>query len=135
MKKTFFLLILSLFSLFSFSQTIVRTSKNQSGTYDEYFKKWRFSEFIHSDISIRLEPGRFVFDDENRSVYTVKINNGEKIEESVRYSAWTCSDEKGRECIVQLISYKEAEMNVLSVVYQRICYVYYISEVKTYPQN
>jgi diaminopimelate decarboxylase len=132
MKKVLFLVIFFCVYTFGFSQTIARTDKNQFGVYDEYFKKWRFEDFKYSDISIRFEPGRFVFDDSNRSIYTVTERMGEKINSDSKFTSWVCFDEKDRKCVVQLIHYYETKENVLTVVYGKTCFVYYITEVKTY---
>lgn len=135
MKKAFLLVLFSLISFITFSQTIARSNKNRFGVYDTYFQKWRFKDFVYSDISIRFEPGLFVLDDENNSRYKVVEPKGEKINESSKYTTWVCVDEKGRNCTVQLISLFEEEQNLLSVIYDTVCYVYYITDVKKYNQN
>lgn len=132
MKKFLFLVLFSLISVISYSQLIVRTYKNQAGTYDEIFKKWRFDEPRYSNISVRVEKGYFQFDDEAESLYRVIESEGEKIESSYKATTWVCRDEKNIYCRVQIIHYFENQSNVLTVIYKNICYLYHIKNIDDY---
>ena len=130
MKKVFLLTVFSIMSICAFSQLIVRTYKNQAGTYDDYFKKWRFDEMKYSDISIVVERGYFQFDDQAQSLYRVVQKQGETLESNYKSTTWTCKDEKNLDCTVQIIHYFENKSNVFVVIYDKICYVYHIKEVE-----
>lgn len=132
MKKIIFLLVFSLISHFSFSQMVARTYKNKFGTWDEMFKKWRFDEDRYANISIRVEKTFFQFDDEAQSLYRVIESEGEKLEKTYKATTWVCKDEKNTYCRVQVIHYYENIGNVFAVIYDKVCYIYYIKDVEDY---
>jgi len=130
MKKVLLLFVFSIMTFCAFSQLIVRTYKNQFGTYDEYFKKWRFDEEKYSNISIVVEKGYFQFDDKAQSLYRILESEGEKMESTHKQTTWRCKDENNLECRVQIIHYFENKSNVFVVIYNKICYLYYIKEIE-----
>ncbi len=130
MKKVLLLLVFSIMTFCAFSQLIVRTYKNQAGTYDEYFRKWRFDEMKYSNISIVVEKGYFQFDDKAQSLYRIIESEGEKVENDYKQTTWKCKDENNIECKVQVIHYFESKSNVFVVIYSKICYVYHIKEIE-----
>jgi hypothetical protein len=114
----------------AFSQLIVRTYKNQSGTYDEYFRKWRFDDMKSANISIVVEKSYFQFDDKANSLYRILESEGEKVEDTYKQNTWKCKDENNLECRVQIIHYFENKSNVFVVIYSKVCFVYYIKEIQ-----
>jgi hypothetical protein len=130
MKKGLLLFVFSIMSFSAFSQLIVRTYKNQAGTYDDIFKKWRFDEMNYSEISIVVEKRYFQFDDKAQSLYRVIEKQGENVESAYKSTTWMCKDERNINCTVQIIHYFENKSNVFAVIYDKICYVYHIREVE-----
>ena len=130
MKKVLLLFVFSVMTFCAFSQLIVRTYKNQFGTYDEYFRKWRFDEVKYSNISIVVEKGYFQFDDKAQSLYRILESEGEKVESTHKQTTWRCKDENNLECKVQIIHYFENKSNVFAVIYNKICYLYHIKEIE-----
>jgi hypothetical protein len=130
MKKLLLLFVLSNMTFSAFSQLIVRTYKNQSGTYDEYFRKWRFDDMKSANISIVVEKSYFQFDDKANSLYRILESEGEKVEDTYKQTTWRCKDENNLECRVQIIHYFENKSNVFAVIYSRVCFIYYIKEIQ-----
>lgn len=130
MKKVLLLFVLSIMTHNVFSQLIIRTYKNQFGSYDEYFKKWRFDEVKYSNISIVVERGYFQFDDKARSLYRIFESDGEKTYDTYKVTTWVCKDENNVNCKVQIIHYFEDKTNAVAVIYNNICYVYHIKEIE-----
>jgi len=130
MKKVLLLFVFSIMAISGFSQLIVRTYKNQSGIYDEYFRKWRFDEEKYSNISIVVEKGYFQFDDKAHSLYRIVESEGEKVEDTYKQTTWKCKDENNLDCKVQIIHYFEEKYNLIAVIYGKICYIYYIRVIE-----
>lgn len=98
--------------------------------YDEYFRKWRFDDMKYANISVRVEPGYLQFDDKANSLYRIIKSEGEKNEPTHKQTTWICKDERNIECRVQVIHLFEDKSNIISVIYGKICYVYYIDEIE-----
>jgi hypothetical protein len=119
MKKLLLIVVL-LFSLNSYAQSVIQTFAAQIGYWNEYTEKYNWESAVKANITFTIQNGYIFSTDKNNSVYEiVKLESSTKTE-----GIWSATDEEGGECAV-IIKYNEDDDNIFVIVYDTFCVKYY----------
>lgn len=119
MKKLLLVLVL-LFSLNSFSQSIINTYAAQIGYWNERIDEYNWETIVKVNIKFTIQNGYVFSTDKNNSVYeVVKLESSEGTQ-----GVWSAIDDRDEECII-IIKYNEDGNNIFVIVYDTFCIKYY----------
>jgi hypothetical protein len=119
MKKLLLILVL-LFSLNSYAQSVIQTFAAQIGYWNEYTEKYSWDKVIETDVTFRIQNGYMFATDKNNSVYEiVKLQSSAGTE-----GVWSATDENGDPCTI-ILKYNEDDSNIIVIVYDTFCVKYY----------
>jgi hypothetical protein len=126
MKKILFSGLFCILSIIAFSQSKVETYKNQVGYWNTYKEEWEWDKAVFNNITFTLGKNYITCNDEAKSFYSVKEDLGDDKSSTYKGHGWKCIDEKGRNCIVQVILYTEYNLSVIHVMYNNKAIRYYV---------
>ena len=119
MKKLLLILVL-LFTVNSFSQSVIQTFAAQIGYWNVTTEKYSWNTVIETDITFTIQNGYMFATDKNYSVYEiVKLQSSAGTE-----GVWSATDENGDPCSI-ILKYNKDDSNILVVVYDTFCVKYY----------
>lgn len=135
MKKAFLSLLIALASMTSLAQKYDRAYKVQVGKYDEYNRKWNWSEATDVDLVFTFEGNLVKIDDRNGTkIWTYKDEGEEGAydDDGDRYTkhTWRAYDENNKKCIFVMVWYKSISLVTYMVFYNDYAFRYYISTSK-----
>jgi hypothetical protein len=107
------------FSIQSFSQDIINSYANQSGTWSDYRNTWIWNPMNYVKISFLVQNNVVIAGDDAKSTYTtyrVSFEDGGSV-------CWDAIDEQGRNCMVMLSQVED--INCLIIIYSDKCFRYY----------
>ena len=135
MKKAIFLFFAALTFLISSAQQSSSYSvfKSQMGRWNTYLKDWIWDSPTYSTLTITIYSNTILVDDKAHSVYTIFKDEGEtsgynKNGNRYKEHSWKCYDEVNRTVLFSIIIYDD--VNVCSVMYNDLCYRYYIRKAE-----
>lgn len=119
MKK---LLLISalLFSVNSYSQSIINAFAAQIGYWNTNTDKYDWEVTVRTNITFTIQNGYVFTTDKNNSVYEVVSLESSNGKEGV----WSATDELGDNCSI-ILKYNEDDSNIIAIVYDTFCVRYY----------
>ncbi len=119
MKKLLLIVVL-LFSLNSYAQSVIQTFAAQIGYWNNSTGKYDWQATLKTDIVFTIQNGYIFASDKNNSVYEiVKLQSSNGTE-----GVWSATDEEGESCSI-ILKYAEDDANILAIVYDNFCVRYY----------
>ena len=119
MKKLLLIVVL-LFSINSFSQSIIKASAAQIGYWNTNTDKYDWKATVKTTITFTIQNGYMFSTDKNNSVYEIVSLESTNGTEGV----WSATDEVGDDCSI-ILKYSDYEPNILAIVYDNFCVRYY----------
>jgi len=119
MKKLLLIVVL-LFTVNTFSQSVVNTFANEIGMWNSKTSQYSWEPLHAADITFTIQSGYIIVSDDNRSVYEVIRKESSTTTEGV----WIAKDEVGDECSI-ILRYFEDKNNILVIMYDTFCIRYY----------
>ena len=119
MKKLLLVLGL-LFTVNSFSQSVVNTFANQIGMWNSKTSQYSWYPITDADITFTIQNGYIMVSDDNRSVYEAIKKESLSDTEAV----WSAIDESDEECTIVLKYNKDGD-DMIIIIYDTFCIRYY----------
>ena len=119
MKKLLLLIVL-LFSVNSYSQSVINTFAAQIGLWNTNTHEYDWKPTVKTSITFTIQNGYMFSTDKNNSVYEVVSLESTNGTEGV----WSAKDEVGDDCSI-ILKYSDYEPNILAIVYDNFCVRYY----------
>lgn len=120
MKKLFTTLTFCVvLSIQSFTQQVINSFANQSGTWSEYRSTWIWNPIHYNKISFLVQNNVIIAGDDAKSTYTTLRT----VYEDETTTTWDAIDEQGRNCMVMLTIINENFC--LVIIYSNSCFRYY----------
>ena len=119
MKKLLLILVL-LFTVNSFSQSVVNTFANQIGMWNSKTSQYSWYPITDADITFTIQNGYIMVSDDNRSVYEAIKKESLSDTEAV----WSAIDESDEECTIVLKYNKDGD-DMIIIIYDTFCIRYY----------
>lgn len=119
MKKLLLVLGL-LFTINSYSQSIVNTFANQIGMWNSKTSQYSWYPITDADITFTIQNGYIMVSDDARSVYKAIKKESLTDNEAV----WSATDEEGEACNIILKYYPDKD-DMIIVMYDNFCIRYY----------
>lgn len=119
MKKLLLILFL-LFTVNSYSQTLIQAFAAQIGHWNKKTSKYNWQTIEETNITFRIQSGFIFVTDKNNSVYELITLESKSDTQGI----WSALDELKEECTI-MINYPEDDDNILVVIYDTFCIKYY----------
>lgn len=119
MKKLLLIVVL-LFTVNSFSQSVINTYAAQIGYWNESTAKYNWESAVKANITFTIQNGYIFSTDKNNSVYEIIRLESSDNKEGI----WSATDDEEEECTI-IIKYNDDEDNIFVVVYDLFCVKYY----------
>ena len=131
MKKLFFLSMLIAASITVTAQSTYSAYKSQMGRWNTYTKEWEWEASVTCNLTFTFYAKKIFVNDKANSEYTVYEDEGETTSynnDGDKYTqhTWRCYDERNRNVFFSITNYINLGINVCSVMYNDVCYKYYM---------
>lgn len=120
MKKLLLTIIIIFTSLVSIAQEVLQSYALEVGHWDSYYQEYNWERIKVCDVRFILQGDVIIANDEAESTYYTY----ETIIATDASASWNAFDEQKRKCIVSLVNGDES---VFIVIYNDICYRYYVN--------
>jgi hypothetical protein len=124
--KNLLIALFCILTMSAFSQSKVETYKNQVGYWNLKTNEWEWDKASFNDITFTMGKTYISCNDEAKSFYSIREDLGDDKTDTYKAHGWKCIDEKGRNCIVQLLLYTEYNLVVIHVMYNNKAIRYYV---------
>lgn len=128
MKKVLLVTVLFLFVVKIYSQdSVIEIEKYRTGIWNEYSNKWNYDDFTYSyGLKVTIHGNLIFMNDKAQSYYTLISDTRKKnigyTDSNTEYesNSWNAKDNKGLNCLVSLIFYKDDGQVKLSIMYDNL---------------
>jgi hypothetical protein len=115
----------------AYSQLVISTYKNLSGTWNKYTKKYTYGEPREIDIVFKVYKTHITVSDRAGSVYKLVQSKDDIVDSDCTIVGFDCVDEKNRRCDVSLFKYNDpSRANMIAVIYEEMAFMYFISGIE-----
>jgi hypothetical protein len=131
MKKLLVLFIILIVLRPLHAQLKIHTNMNMRGDWNSYTEKYSYGEKNVADITFSIWDTYISADDKSRSVYRIINKSKDIYEDEYKIFGWDCYDERNVQCRWSIIKYYSQDIpDVITIIYPKIAYMYFISEVE-----
>lgn len=107
-------------------ETEIHTYKNKLGRKNVFTDEYVYETPMYGSITFYISSGYVRANDKAKSLYRFTSEPIQYDERTYKSVSWRCIDENNNDCIFTIMSMKDSDVRVISIMYNTISYVYYI---------